>query len=186
MAIDIIFVIVAGYGFYLGFSRGIIKTVFTILSIMFGLMAAMRFAKPMTDFLENAFNNHNPLMFIAGFLLTFILTMFLIRLIARAIEGFLETANINVINQIAGGMLLAGIFILLYSVILWFTDQTGAIGEAKEQSITYDYLEEYPEYVWDFGRKIQPHIKEFYEQSQTFMDRLEEMGQEHGITTENE
>ncbi len=182
MAIDIIFVIVAGYGFYLGFSKGIIQTVFTVLSIMFGLMAAMRFAKPMTDFLENAFNNHNPLMFIAGFLLTFILTMLLIRLIARGVEGFLKTANINVINQIAGGMLLAAIFIMLYSVVLWFGNQTGAIADAKENSITYDYLEEYPEYVWNAGRKIQPYIKDFYEQSQTFMDRLEEFGENRDIT----
>ncbi len=177
MAIDIIFVIVAGYGFYLGFSKGIIQTVFTVLSIMFGLMAAIRFAKPMTDFLEDAFSP-NPLMFIAGFLLTFVLTMFLIRLIARSVEGFLKTANINVINQIAGGVLLAALFIMLYSVILWFGDQTGALKEAKETSMTYDYLEEYPEYVWGVGKKIQPFIKDFYEESQTFMDRLEQMSVE--------
>ncbi len=175
MAIDIIFVIVAGYGFYLGFSRGIIRTIFTILSLMFGLMAAMRFAKPMTDFLENAFATSNPLMFIAGFLLTFVLTMLLIRLIARGVEGFLKTANINVINQIAGGMLLAAIFIMLFSVVLWFTDQTGALEDSKENSITYEYLEEYPEYVWDLGKKMQPYVKDFYQQSQTFLDRLEQM-----------
>jgi uncharacterized membrane protein required for colicin V production len=177
MAIDIIFVIVAAYGFYLGYSRGIIQTVFTVLSILFGLMAAVRFAKPMTDFLEDAFSP-NPLMFIAGFLLVFVLTMFLIRLIARTVEGFLKTANINVINQIAGGMLLAALFIMLYSVILWFGDQTGALKEAKETSITYDYLEEYPEYVWGVGKKIQPYIIDFYEESQTFMDRLEQMSVE--------
>ena len=174
MAIDIIFVIVAGYGFYLGFSKGIIKTVFTVLSILFGLMAAMRFAKPMTDFLANATGSANPLMFIAGFLLTFVLTMLLIRLIARGVEGFLKTANINVVNQLAGGMLLAAIFIMLYSVVLWFGNQTGAISESKDSSITYVYLEKYPDYVWEAGRNIQPYIKDFYEQSQTFMDRLEE------------
>jgi membrane protein required for colicin V production len=176
MAIDIIFVIVAGYGFYLGFSKGIIQTVFTVLSIMFGLMAAIRFAKPMTDFLEDIFSP-NALMFIAGFLLTFVLTMFLIRLIAKTIEGFLKTANINIINQLAGGMLLAAIFIMLYSVILWFGDQTGALKEAKETSMTYDYLEEYPQYVWGIGKKAQPYIKDFYEDSQTFMDRLGQMGE---------
>lgn len=175
MPIDIIFVIVAGYGFYLGFSRGIIQTIFTILSYLFGVMAAVRFAKPMTNFLEDLFKEDNPLMFIAGFLLTFVVTMFIIRMIARGIEGFLETTNINIINQIAGGALLAAIFILFYSVILWFSNATGMLEASKASSITYTYLKEYPTYVWQFGEQIRPVLEDFYKQSQTFFDELEQL-----------
>ncbi|MCB0617377.1 MAG: CvpA family protein, partial [Saprospiraceae bacterium] len=120
MVIDIIFVIMAGYGFYLGFAKGIIRTIFTILSFLFGLLAAFKFAPAATKFLETAFDSNNPMMFLAGFLLSFVLTMILIRLVARAIEGFLRTANINIVNQFAGGLLLAGMMTLLYSMVLWF------------------------------------------------------------------
>ncbi len=176
MAIDIIFVITMLYGFYLGFSKGIIKTVFTVLSIMFGLMAAFKFAPAMTDFLESAFSNNNPLMLIAGFLLSFVLTMVIIRMIARGLEGLLKTANINIINQLAGGILLSGVLILLYSVILWFGDQATLINkEAKSKSITYVYLEKFPSQAKGIAYKIQPVFQEFWNQSLDMMDRLEEM-----------
>ncbi|MBK8705844.1 MAG: CvpA family protein [Saprospiraceae bacterium] len=86
MIVDILFLIAAGYGFYLGFSRGIIKTVFTVLSIMIGVVAAAKFGPAMTDFLESVANSHSPLMFIAGLLLTFVATMLLIRIAANVAE----------------------------------------------------------------------------------------------------
>jgi len=176
MAIDIIFVITMLYGFYLGFSRGIIKTVFTVLSIIFGLMAAFKFAPAMTDFLESASGNNNPLMLIAGFLLSFVLMMMLIRMIARGLEGILKTANINIINQLAGGILLSGVLILLYSVILWFGDQATLINkDAKSKSMTYLYLEKFPSQAKTIAYKVQPVFQDFWNQSLDMMDRLEEM-----------
>ncbi len=176
MAIDIIFVITMLYGFYLGFSKGIIKTVFTVLSIVFGLMAAFKFAPAMTDFLESTFSSHNPLMLIAGFLLSFVLTMVIIRMIARGLEGILKTANINVINQLAGGVLLAGVLILFYSVILWFGNQATLINNsAKQKSMTYVYLEKFPTQAKDIAYRIQPVFQEFWNQSLDMMDRLEDM-----------
>lgn len=164
------------YGFYLGFSKGIIKTVFTVLSIMFGLTAAFKFAPATTDFLESAFNNNNPLMLIAGFMLSFVVVMVLIRMIARGLEGMLKTANINIINQLAGGVLLGGVLILLYSVILWFGNQATLINdEAKRRSMTYEYLEKFPTQAKGIAYKMQPIFQEFWNQSLDMMDRLEEM-----------
>jgi uncharacterized membrane protein required for colicin V production len=179
MVIDIIFMIFAGYGFYLGFSKGIIKTLFTVLSFVFGIIAAFKFAPAATNFLETAFNNENPLMFLAGFLMAFVITMIVIRTLAKGIEGVLKTANINIINQIAGGILLAGLMILLYSMLLWFGDQATLIdNEAKDQSFTYDYIEHFPGKVWTTLEYLQPTFKEFWEESVDFMDRLQEKSME--------
>ena len=126
--------------------------------------------------MESAFSNNNPLMLIAGFLLTFVLTMVLIRMIASGLEGILKTANINIINQLAGGVLLSGILILLYSVILWFGDQATLINDdAKSKSMTYTYLEEFPGQAKNIAYKIQPIFQDFWNQSLDMMDRLEEM-----------
>ncbi|MBL0081067.1 MAG: CvpA family protein [Saprospiraceae bacterium] len=40
MTIDIITVIVVAFGFYLGYQRGLIKTVFDTLSLLIGVLAA--------------------------------------------------------------------------------------------------------------------------------------------------
>ncbi|MCB0550692.1 MAG: CvpA family protein [Phaeodactylibacter sp.] len=178
MAIDLIFLVLAGWGFYLGFSRGIIKTIFTIFSVVFGLMMAFRFGPEVTGILESMFNE-NPLMFIAGFLLTFVGTMFIIRFFANLLEGALETANINFINQIIGGFFLTAIFVLVYSLILWFADTSHLLGEStKQESRSYYYLERYPQKVWAWGRKAKPIFEDFWDHSIEFMDDLENMSVE--------
>lgn len=179
MVIDIILVITVLYGFYLGFARGIIGAVFSILSLLFGMMAAFKFAQPTTDFLEQAFNNDNPLMFLAGFLLSFVIVMVFIRMIARALEGILKTANINVINQLAGGMLLSGILVLLLSVLIWFGDQAHLIDDkTKQQSFTYRYLETFPGEAKTLAYHFKPMFEEFWNSSLDMMDRLEEISVE--------
>lgn len=177
MVIDIIFAVAAAYGFWIGFSRGIIQTIFTILSYVIGLMTAFRFGPEMTQLLESIFSNTNPLMFIAGFVVTFVLTMLFIRLLARGLEGLLQTVNINFVNQIAGGLLLAAVMILVYSVILWFAERSNILNEqTKEESLTYSYLEDYPTYVWEAGKTLRPVFEDFWDHTVEFMDRIEGTG----------
>lgn len=185
MVVDIIFVIVLLLGFYTGFSRGIIQTVFTVISLIFGLMAAFKFAPATTQFLETTFNNDNPLMFIAGFLLSFAVVMIFIRMIARFLEGLLQTANINFINQIAGGILLGGISILLFSVLLWFGDQARMIDpQTKTDSYSYPYLKEYPAHLKDLTVRLKPVFYNFWEHSMDMMDKLEQISIEQTENTE--
>lgn len=176
MTLDIIFVIVAALGFYTGYSRGIIKTVFTILSFTIGLLFAFKMAPAFTNFLEDITQNDNPLMFIAGFLLSFIIMMVILRLISRGLEGLLRTANINFINQIAGGVVLGAGAILIYSLLLWFADQSHMIDpQTKKESITYVYTKEFPGQMKVVGEQLRPIFTDFWNESLDFMDRMEEM-----------
>ena len=176
MIIDILLAITAAYGFFLGFSKGIIKTVFTVLSVIFGMIAAFKFSPAMTDFLETTFSTH-PMMFLVGFLLSFVLTMVFIRMVARFIEGALETANINILNQMAGGILLTAMLVLFYSALLWFGDQSRLIDDkTKVESITYPYLEQYPKQVWKVVKGLGPTFENFWDHSLDFFDKVEDMG----------
>ncbi|MEZ4994383.1 MAG: CvpA family protein [Saprospiraceae bacterium] len=183
MAIDIMCAMMGLYGFYLGYTRGIIKTVFTVLSIFFGIVAAAKFGPAMTDFLQSAFNYHNPLMFIAGLMLAFILTMVLIRMLANGLEGLLETANINFINQVLGGAVLSGLLIAVFSLLVMFGDKAHIINkQTKSDSKTYVFLEPMPEKLMQAGSVLKPVFTDFWNYSVDFMDRLERMNVER---TEN-
>ncbi len=176
MVIDIIFIIVAGFGFYMGFSRGIIQTVFTIISYIFGLIAAFKLTPAATNFLETAFGSEHPMMFAAGFLLVLFGTIMLWRLISRFFVGALESANINILNQAAGGALLAAIFILIYSTLIWFGVQSHIVkDEAMEESMTYPLLKEYPTATWAVLKKIKPSLLEFWDHSVEAMDKIEKI-----------
>lgn len=171
------------YGFYLGYTRGIIKTVFTVLSIFFGIVAAAKFGPAMTDFLQSIFNYHNPLMFIAGLMLAFILTMVLIRMLANGLEGLLETANINFINQVIGGAVLSTLLIAVFSLLVMFGDRAHIINDStKRESQTYPLLEKMPDQLMKVGGVLKPVFTDFWNYSVDFMDRLERMNVER---TEN-
>jgi len=176
MTLDIIFVLVAALGFWAGYSRGIIKTFFTVVSFTIGLLAAFKMAPAFTKFLEDLTKNDNPLMFIAGFLLSFIIMMVVLRLIARALEGLLKSANINFINQIIGGAVLGAIAILVYSTMVWFADKSHMIDQnTKDTSITYIYTKEFPGQMRVVGEQLKPVFTDFWNEALDFMDRMEDM-----------
>jgi membrane protein required for colicin V production len=176
MIIDVVFAIVLLYGFYLGFSQGIINTLFAVLSIIIGLLAAFKLAPATSNFLETLFKSSNPLMFLGGFIITFIVTMFLIRTVARGLEGLFRAARINFINQIVGGVVLSGVLILMLSMLIWFGDQAHLVDMAtKQESMTYPYLEQYPKQVRGVATVLRPTFEEFWNQSVDMFDKLESM-----------
>lgn len=179
MWIDIVLLIVAGLGFMVGFSRGIIKTIFTILSYGLGVIAAIRFTPAVTNGLKQLTGEHSALMFIAGLLISFTVTMLVIRLLARGLEGMLQTANINIINQAAGGALTASVSILVYSVLLNFVVASSAQGEANmtEGSSTYVYLKEYPEMVWQVAKELKEPAQKFWNYAVDMMDQVENLSE---------
>lgn len=175
MIIDILFLIIAGWGFYQGFTKGIIKTFFTIFSVLFGLVVAFKLSPAATRFLETAFNTESAFTFVAGFILVFLLTIIVIRLIAGFFEKALQSANINVINQAAGGVLLGALYTLLFSYLLWFADASHIIKDnTKTESVTYLQLKEFPTRMKSVYEYVKPAFKDFWNESVRFMDRLEE------------
>ena len=175
MIIDILFLIFGGWGFYQGYSRGIIKTVFTVFAILFGLVAAFKLSPAATRFLETAFNTESPFTFVAGFLLAFLVTLILMRIIANFFEKALRAANINFVNKFAGGFLLAALYLLLYSILLWFADKSHITTyKATNESITYAYLKEFPHKMKGVYEYVKPAFQDFWRESVKFMDNMEE------------
>lgn len=179
MAIDLLFLITAGYGFFIGYSRGIVQTIFTALAYLFGLMAAFKFAPIVTDILVSLFNNDSALMILVGFAVAFFVTILIIRLISNGIEQILEVAHVNIVNQFAGGILMAAFIVLIYSVLVWFADEARLIEDkTKEQSISYDFLKAYPMRAKKVGVAFMPVFQTFWDQSVTLMDKLKKTGVE--------
>lgn len=175
MWIDIVLLVVAGLGFMVGFSRGIIKTIFVILSYGLGIVAAIRFTPSMTNLLKQLTGEQSALMFIAGMILSFTITMLLIRLLARGLEGLLQTANVNIVNQAAGGALTASVAILVYAVLLNFIIASSPQGEREitQGSSTYTYIKGYPDLVWQVAKELKEPAQKFWDYAIDMMDQVE-------------
>ena len=173
MVIDLMFFIFAALGFWMGYSRGIISTVFTVFSYFFGVIIAIKFSDGMTKFLQTTFNDDSALFYIAGLLLSFVLAMFLIRMIARGIENILKAGHVNSVNQLLGGMLLSAVLVVLFSFLVRFGDQSRMIEEeTKQQSKTYFALEQLPDQALLVISKVTPVFQQFWNTTMDMIDKV--------------
>lgn len=175
MVIDVIFFAVFIYTFYLGFSRGIIQTVFMGISIVIGFVAAIKFSPFMGKFLDQALTSQGPMIPFLSFILTFLAIMLLIRMIASVIENVLDAADLEMLNKFAGGILFSGLGILVYSGILIFFNKANLFTEdAVSSSAFYPYLEAFPSKVSELVSRFLPVVGDMWDSTVDTMDNAKD------------
>lgn len=175
MLLDLITVLLAVLGFYQGFSKGLIKTVFTTLSLMIGIVAALKLSPIVIGLLQKSFEINPAISFVLGFVITFMAVMLLIRFIGKQLEKISEKMHIGGVNKLLGGLLLAGFYSLLISFGVYFLDRVSLISdEVKTASYTYPILEPMPRAAQGIGQKLRPVFIEFWDTMITTMDGIKE------------
>ncbi|MBK9270082.1 MAG: CvpA family protein [Saprospiraceae bacterium] len=175
MIVDIVCLILVGTSFYLGYTKGIIKTVFGVLAILFALLATLKFSFVMINLLEKILDTDPRINIILGFALTFILVMIAIRMIGHGLEKVLETIHLNILNKVAGGVVAGFMTLVVFSSLIWFLDQVRLIGpQTKEQSIAYPVLEKMPELSKEVFSGLKPYFSEFWDKTQRAMDQVDD------------
>ncbi len=184
MAIDLICALVALYGFWQGYNRGIISTIFNILTYVFGLVVALKVTPITTQILENLFKSDNPLMFIAGFLVNIFLVVFILKQAAKGMENLLNVAHLGIINQVLGGGISAMLSVLVYSVLIWFGVKSHILNDRLlADSRTYKpLLEPLPPRAKDFAMRLKPLAEEGWNTFSVWLSRLDEYKKEGGDT----
>lgn len=171
MILDLIVAIVIALGFYLGYSRGLIKTIFDSLSIIVAILAALKLSPIMINLIQSVIKASPAISFLLGVVFTFIGMIALIRFIGRKMEDLLIAVHINFINKIAGGTLQALVFAYILSMGIWLINSLHILKEeTKAQSITYTLLEPLPEKGKAVFAAIKPLFKDFWDKTIEVMD----------------
>ena len=171
MWIDLGFLVFLIYGFYLGYSKGILKTIFAILSIFIAIILTMKFSPLLVDFVDNLLKLGPTFSLILGFVICFFVVLLLVRLIGKSVEKIFKAVKLNFINKIVGGVMMALLFVVSYSAILWFLSQTDMLSnQQKEQSVTYEQLEPIPNKARGAIEQLKPAFKGFWEKSMEAFD----------------
>ena len=174
MYIDILFIAAVGYGFFKGFSQGIINSIFSVLSLVIAFMAAFKLSPYMTEMLEKGFDIYNPFMFLAGFGVTFFLTKWLLKFVAEFLTGVLEVAHVNLVNQTIGALILTVIFSFVFSVLIWFADSIRVLSpQQKATSISYRFLEPLRESGFKLIGNSKPIFQNFLSHTDKMLDGVE-------------
>jgi membrane protein required for colicin V production len=172
MWIDLIAVIILIYGLYVGYTRGIIKTVFSVVSVFIGILAALKLSPIMINLLEKIFNIHPGINFLLGFGLTFLLVLMGVRFLGKKLEDILELAKVNIVNKSAGGAIMGMLFLVIFSYLLYGVDKLNLLSPAsKEKSISYSFLSTLPNKTEATFTRIKPLFEGFYNKvTETFRD----------------
>ena len=186
MVLDVITLVLFVYGFWVGYSRGIITTIFTYASILIGIVAAIKFAPILTNIVARLTGVEHPLLFVVGVVGAFFICMFFIRLIGKGLVEALEFANINFVNQILGGMLSGTTFLLLFSYLLWFGDQAHMINDGlKAESNTFGFVSMLPDKAKQAAIIVLPFVGDIWNESMDVFDKAQRYGVERTDTKPN-
>ena len=140
MAIDIISALIISYAFYRGFTNGLIGTVVDTLSIVVGVVIALKFSPLLTPHIKQAINVGDFAPWIS-LIVVFFLVLFILRFIGKKMEGILKSANLNIINQLAGGALLGFVVAFLMGGLIVFLSNQNLLTEAyTEKSTLFNHL----------------------------------------------
>jgi membrane protein required for colicin V production len=173
MFLDFFVAIIVTLGFYLGYSRGLIKTVFDTLSLIIGIVAALKLSPIVINILASLIKMSPAITFLLGIILTFIGVMALIRFVGKKLEDLLSAVNINFVNKLAGGALQGLFFAYLLSLFLWLLSSIHVISpETKAASITYTALEPLPEKGKKVFTALKPVFKGFWDKTLEAMDSI--------------
>ncbi len=176
MVIDVILFAVFVYTFYIGFSRGIIKTVFIGISIMIGFVAALKFTPLVKVIIAKAFTTEGALVPFIAFIITFLFTMMAIRLFAALLESIVDAADLEMLNKFMGGILFTTLGILVYSGILIFFDKARLLTpEAINASAFYPYLEVFPTKISEIASRLFPFLDAMWNTTIDTMDNARDV-----------
>jgi membrane protein required for colicin V production len=171
MLLDIILLVLIILAVIKGYQRGLIIGVFSFIAIIIGLAAAMKLSTVVAGYLGNTVNISEQWLPVISFALVFILVVMLIRWGANMLEKTAEVALLGWLNKIGGIVLYLVIYILVYSIILFYAEQVKLLQPATmEQSATYAFIQPWgPRAVNSFGVII-PLFKDMFTDLETFFE----------------
>lgn len=114
--LDIILAIPLCILIFLGWKKGLVREVATLVGILVGIWASIHLSQQVAPLL--GLDGESAVLI--AFIVTFLVALLLTHLLGRGIEGLMKAAKLSVINRLAGGLLGAAKALCILAVLLNF------------------------------------------------------------------
>jgi membrane protein required for colicin V production len=169
MLLDIIFAVVVILAIIKGYQRGLIVGLFSLLAIIIGLAAAIKLSTVVAGYIGKAIKISDTWLPVISFAIVFIIVVLLVRLGANMIQKTVEISMLGWINRLGGILFYLSIYIIVYSVILFYAEQIKLLQPATEnESATYSYIQPLGPKVIDGFAYVVPFFKDMFTDLQSF------------------
>jgi len=173
MILDIIVVVILLLAIIKGYRQGLIVALFSLIAFIIGIAAALKLSVVAAGYIGKAVNVSDKWLPIISFAAVFLIVVLLVRLGAKFIQKTVELAMLGWANRVGGILLYAGIYILIFSVLLFYADQMNFIKpETKSGSVTYSYIQPWGPKLMDGLGKIIPVFKGMFQDLEDFFGKV--------------
>lgn len=171
MLLDLIFAVIIVLAVLKGYQRGFVVGLFSLVAVIIGLAAAMKLSTVVAGYIGSAVRVSDEWLPVISFAVVFLIVILLIRLGARAIEKTVEVAMLGWVNKIGGIVLFAAIYIVVFSVLLFYAEQMKLIQpDTINKTVTYSFVQPWgPKAINGFGSVI-PVFKDMFAELELFFD----------------
>lgn len=180
MILDLIFAVVIVLAIIKGYQRGLIAGLFSLVAIIIGLAAAIKLSAVVAGYIGNAVKVSDKWLPVISFAVVFIIVVLLVRWGANAVQKIAESLMLGWANRLGGIILYVAIYTTVFSVVLFYAEQTKIIQPAtKEKSVTYPFVQPWgPRAINGFGSVI-PVFKNMFGELEEFFGGVSEKISQH-------
>lgn len=173
MTIDIILIVALIFAIIKGYQRGLIVAVFSVLAFIIGIAAAMKLSTVVAGYVGKSVKVSDHWLPVISFAVVFLIVVLLVRWGALLIQKSVQFAMLGWINRLGGILLYIGLFIVIFSVLIFYAEQVNLIKpETKNASVTYSYIQPWGPKVIDGFGKIIPVFKGMFNDLQDFFGNI--------------
>ena len=173
MILDIIVAVILIFAIIKGYRQGLIVALFSFIALAIGLAAALKLSVVVAGYIGKAVNVSDKWLPIVSFAVVFLIVVLLVKLGAKFIQKTVELAMLGWVNRVGGILLYAALYILIFSVLLFYADQMNFIKpETKKESVTYSYIQPWGPKLMEGLGKIIPIFKGMFEDLEDFFDSV--------------
>jgi membrane protein required for colicin V production len=185
MWIDVLWLLLMVMAIFKGIRQGLLLAVFSAVAFIIGLAAAIKLSATVAAWLEPAVSRtgsgrgpahahpHSHWLPVLAFLLVFLVVVIGVRWGARLVEKLVDLAMMGWLNKLAGVLLYAVIYTIIWSVCLFYAVQVHLIPDATlSSSVTYPHIRPWGPVVIDEFGKFVPWFKGMFAQLEDFFGGL--------------
>ena len=156
-----------------GYSKGFIVALFSIAGFIIGLAAALKLSAFAAQKLSGTFNASGKWLPVVSFLLVFIVVVIAVRLGAKLLQRGVELVMLGWANRLAGIVLFALLYAILFSVFLFYAVQLKVFSDASiSASNVYSYIAPLGPKVIDGLGVVIPWFRDMFDQLQKFFETV--------------
>lgn len=164
--IDLFIIVPIIYGGYIGFKKGLIIELASLVALAAGIYLGMKFSDLISGWINSAMSTPSLYVNLIAFTIVFIAVVILIFFFAKILERGINMALLSPINKITGAVFGVAKMILAVGIILILMDgyseqSTRFIASQKEDSLLYEPFTGLAMYVIPefYGSEIEEVIK---------------------------